>query len=778
MYKTLGTMVREYGTKNWINTKDNYQKNSVRQVYYFSMEYLLGRLLHSNLSNLGVLNICQKGLEDLGFSLKEIEQQEVDAALGNGGLGRLAACLLDSMASCQLPGNGFGVRYKYGLFEQKIIDGYQVELPDNWLKDANIWEFKRPEISYEIKFGGKINSSSDGNRMYFEQVDYDAVVAVAYDIPIFGFENNTVNNLRLWSAEPSEKKLASCCEYPSAIVAITYKNYKDSAESITEYLYPDDSLREGKILRLKQEYFLVSAGVQNICRNHKKLYGSLHTLHTKVAIHINDTHPAVAIPELMRILLDEEGMTWGEAWHITINTFSYTNHTIMAEALEKWPEELFKTLLPRIYMLVQEINERFCSSLWNLYPGDWEKISKMSIISYGQVQMAHLAVVGSHCVNGVSKIHTELLKNEEMKNFNQVYPKKFGNITNGITHRRWLIEANPTLAELITESVGNDWIKQPSYLINLLKFTKDTCFLDKLAEIKNQNKIKLANYIWESNGIKVDPTSIFDVQIKRLHLYKRQLLNVLHIMDLYNQLLEKPSLDIVPRTFIFAAKSAPGYLLSKKIIKLINTVAKRVNNDKSIEGKIKIVFLENYRVSLAENIIPASDVSEQISTATKEASGTGNMKLMMNGAVTVGTLDGANIEIKEYVGNENIFIFGLKPEEVLNYYYYGGYSSMDIYNSNNRIKKVLDQLVNGFLSTFENEFEMIRHFLLTNNDEFFVMRDFEAYLEAQAKVNSCYQDRRRWQEMSITNIAHSGKFSSDRTITEYAKFIWRINPIA
>ncbi|RXI98762.1 glycogen/starch/alpha-glucan phosphorylase [Anaerobacillus alkaliphilus] len=775
LYNTLGTMVRNHLSKNWISTNKQYQMSGQKQVYYFSMEFLMGRLLHSNMLNLTIENVVKEGFEELGINLATIFEEEHDAGLGNGGLGRLAACFLDSIASLQLPGHGCGIRYKYGLFEQKVIDGYQVELPDYWLKEDYVWEVRRSDRSVTVCFGGHVESEEINGKLAFQHKNYEAVLAVPYDVPVVGFENKTVNTLRLWSAEPSINEH----EIQTSDRENYYKflNYKRSIESISEFLYPDDSHYEGKKLRLKQQYFLVSAGLQSIINSlRRKSKHSLLDLPDKVVFHINDTHPVLIIPELMRILMDEEGLSWDEAWDITTKTCAYTNHTTLVEALEKWPINLFRELLPRIYMIVEEINERFCRQLWERYPGEFDRISNLAIIAHDQVRMAHLAIVGSFSVNGVAKLHTEILKHREMNNFFTVYPEKFNNKTNGITHRRWLMNANPKLAEHITESIGQRWLKQPRDLIGILKYANDASFQEKVSQVKLENKIHLAKYIKDKTGIVIDEHSIFDVQVKRLHAYKRQLLNVFHIMELYNLLRENPNIDMVPRTFIFGAKAAPSYFFAKKIIKLINTVANVVNNDPNIKGKLKVVFLENYSVSMAEKIIPAADVSEQISTASKEASGTGNMKFMMNGALTIGTLDGANVEIHDMVGKDNIYIFGLTSDQVLNYYSHGGYVARDIYNSDIRLRTVLDQLLDGFFGEEKVEFKDIYYQILSNNDEYFVLKDFDSYVEEHQKVDLTYRDQKEWLKKSIINIAHSGKFSSDRTISEYATEIWGIRP--
>ncbi|MCM8710200.1 glycogen/starch/alpha-glucan phosphorylase [Clostridium sp. SYSU_GA19001] len=769
-YFALGGLVRDYVTSNWVNTTKYYKERGEKQVYYFSMEFLIGRLLVSNLLNLGIRDVCFEGLKDLGIDLNELEEVENDAGLGNGGLGRLAACFLDSMASLGIPGHGCGIRYKYGLFEQKIVDGYQVEIPDNWLREGNVWEIRKENKAVEVKFGGRITSTYENGRLTFIHHDYEAVKAVPYDTPIVGYDKNTVNTLRLWSAEPIDEgfdfSTFSRGDYVKA------QAYRASVESISQVLYPDDSNREGKLLRLKQQYFFVSAGLQSIIRSYKKAGFSIKDFHKHNAIHINDTHPSVAVAELMRILLDEELLSWEEAWHITTNSMAYTNHTILAEALEKWPVDMFRELLPRIYMIIEEINRRFCEELSRKYVNQGGKINSMSIIQDGLVKMAHLSIVGSHSVNGVAKLHTEILKHQELSNFYDFYPEKFNNKTNGITHRRWLLKANPKLASLINETIGINWIKAPIELNRLESYKNNKGFQDKVYDIKRQNKIQFSNMVKSKYGISLDPNSIFDVQVKRLHAYKRQMLNVLHIMHLYNQLKENPNLDIVPRTFLFGAKASPSYHLAKQIIKLINSVASKVNSDPQINGKLKVLFLENYSVSLAEKIIPCADVSEQISTASKEASGTGNMKFMMNGAITIATLDGANIEIKDAVGEDNIILFGLKASEVLSYHKYGGYSSWDIYNNDIRVNKLLNQLVDGSLAPSHSEFKNIHESLLMFNDEYFVLKDFDAYVKAQEKIDALYRQKSKWQEMSITNIAHSGIFSSDNTIREYSKGIW------
>ena len=774
-YETLAELVRDYIAVQRVKSDKRVQDKRVKQVYYFSMEFLLGRLLSTNLINLGIRDLCKETLSSLDIDLEKLEDLEYDQGLGNGGLGRLAACFLDSMASLGIAGNGCGIRYRYGFFKQKIVDDAQVELPDNWLKEGNVWEFRKPDRSVEVRFGGFVNVDNIGDSIKFTHLNYEAVMAVPYDTPIVGFENGIVNTLRLWSAEPTtddfDYSYFSKGEYLKSI------EYRNSVEAISQVLYPDDSYEEGRILRLKQQYFFVSAGIQSIIRTFKSSGNSLDNFDEKVAIHINDTHPALAVPELMRILMDEEGFGWDDAWRITTRTISYTNHTIMAEALEKWSEDLVKRLLPRIYMIIDEINRRFCEKLWNKYIGQWDKISRMAVIADGYIKMAHLAIVGSHSVNGVAKLHTEILKKQEMSDFYYYYPFKFNNKTNGITHRRWLLNCNPLLTNLLKETIGDSFITHPTDMEKFESFVYKQDIQDKLYDIKKKNKEKLAKFIKDTTGILVDTESIFDVQVKRIHAYKRQMLNAFHIIDLYNRLKEDPNLDIVPRTFIFGGKAAPAYFLAKKIIKFINCLADRINSDKTINDRIKVVFLENYRVSLAEKIIPATDLSEQISTTTKEASGTSNMKFMMNGAVTIATLDGANIEIRDEVGDDNIVIFGLKEQEVLNYYRYGGYSSMDYIRKDPRIKNISEILLNGRISREPEDFRVIYDALFTYNDEFFVIKDFDSYIEAQAKVNDLYKDRRNWQKMAGVNISHSGIFSSDRTIMEYAMGIWGSNCI-
>lgn len=761
-FVTLSSMVREYISSEWIETNERYRKSN-KQVYYLSIEFLLGRLLGQNLINLGLYEKLDSWLSDLNIPLHELEEIEPDAALGNGGLGRLAACFLDSLASLNLPGHGCGIRYKHGLFEQKMVDGFQMELPENWLRYGYVWEIRKSDLSVDVPFWGSVDVIERDGAMKFRHVDAEYVRAVPHDMPVVGYGGETINTLRLWSAEMSTMT-------PMHDVL----KYKRETEAISEFLYPDDSNDEGKILRLKQQYFLVSASIRSILRRFLSTGGELKELHEHVAIHINDTHPVLAIPELMRLLLDEYQLSWEEAWHITEKTFAYTNHTTLSEALERWPIRLFKPLLPRIFMIVEEINERFCRSLWEKYPGDWSRIEKMAVIANGEVRMAHLAIAGSHSVNGVARLHTEILKNREMNDFYQFYPKKFNNKTNGITHRRWLLKANPELTSLLTETIGDGFHKNAAELSKLAPYADDAAFQEKLWDVKMKRKEILAKRIFDQNGIQVDPSSIFDVQVKRLHAYKRQLLNVLHILSLYNRVKADSSYQIPPRTFVFGAKASPGYFYAKRIIKLIHSVADLVNNDPDTKGLLTVVFMENYRVSLAEDIIPAADLSEQISTASKEASGTGNMKFMMNGAITIGTLDGANVEILEQTGPENILIFGLKAEEVMAYDREGGYRSMDYYHHSPLIRRTLDQLVDGTLDD-KGLFNIIYDSLLGENDQYFVLKDFESYCKTQEEAGRIYtNDPARWRKMMVHNISGSGIFSSDRTIQEYAKGIWHI----
>ena len=782
LYNAISKVALDYAMEKWYNTKKTYAKKQVKQMYYFSAEFLMGRFMGNNLINLQINDVIRETLNELGVDINKIEDREMDAGLGNGGLGRLAACFLDSLATLSLPGHGYGLRYKYGMFEQKIENGFQMEYPDDWTKYGDPWSIKRMDRVFEVKFGGQIEVHRDEfGKEYFKRVNTETVHAVAYDVPVIGYGNDTVNTLRLWEARSPEGfdlKLFNDQTYLQASAKAV------QAEDISRVLYPNDTEKDGKLLRLKQQFFFTSASLQDIIRRYKSVFGNdFSKFADKVAIQLNDTHPVVAIPELMRIFLDKEKLGWDEAWNICKNVFAYTNHTILSEALEKWDISLFQPLLPRAYQIIEEINRRFIAELQEKYPGDWERINKMSIIGNGQVRMAWLAIVGSHKVNGVAELHTEILKNTELKEWNELYPEKFLNKTNGITQRRWLLKANPELAALITELIGDKWITDLYELKKLEQYLDDDNVLNRIAEIKLHNKEKLAKYIKDTTGIEVNPHSIFDIQVKRLHEYKRQLLNVLHIMDLYNRLKENPYLDVEPRTFIFGAKSAAGYRRAKGIIKLINAVAEKVNNDSDINGKIKVVFLENYRVSLAEKIFPSADVSEQISTASKEASGTGNMKFMLNGALTLGTMDGANVEIVEEVGNENAFIFGLSAQEVENYQANGGYNPFDEYNNVEGLKKVVDQLGDG---TYDDNhtgiFRELQNSLLygvdgSRPDVYFLLKDFASYREAQDRLQNQFKDKREWTRKALKNIANAGKFSSDRTIAEYAKEIWNIEPV-
>ena len=782
IYYAVSRATLDYVVENWYNTKKTYAKKCVKQIYYFSAEFLMGRYLGNNLINLQMNEVIKETLSELGVDINKIEDHEIDTGLGNGGLGRLAACFLDSMATLKLPGNGYGLRYKYGMFEQRIENGFQVEYPDNWTKYGDPWSIKRMDRVFEVKFGGKIEVHRDEvGKEYFKRVDTENVLAVAYDVPIIGYGNETVNTLRLWEARSPEGFDLNLFNSQKYLMA---SEKAIEAEDISRVLYPNDTEKDGKLLRLKQQYFFTSASLQDIVRRYKSIYGNdFSKFHEKVAIQLNDTHPVVAIPELMRIFLDYEKLGWDEAWSICKKVFAYTNHTILSEALEKWDISLFQPLLPRTYQIVEEINRRFMDDLNERYNGDWQKIQYMSIIGNGQIRMAWLAIVGSHKVNGVAALHTEILKNSELKDWYDLYPEKFLNKTNGITQRRWLLKANPELAALITELIGDKWITDLYELKKLEHFIENDDVLNRLAEIKFNNKKKLADYIKETAGIEVNPDSIFDIQVKRLHEYKRQLLNVLHIMDLYNKLKENPLLDIEPRTFIFGAKAAAGYRRAKGIIKLINAVAEKVNNDTDINDKIKVVFLENYRVSLAEKIFPAADVSEQISTAGKEASGTGNMKFMLNGAITIGTLDGANVEIVEEAGSENAFIFGLKANEVEELQHSNSYNPFEEYNNIEGLKKVVDQLGDG---TYDDNhtgiFRELQASLLygvegSRPDVYFLLKDFDSYRDAQAELGRAYRDKRNWAKKTLKNIANAGKFSSDRTIMEYAKEIWDVHPV-
>ncbi|MGL5901781.1 MAG: glycogen/starch/alpha-glucan phosphorylase [Cetobacterium sp.] len=771
-YLALGKLVRDYITEMWADTNNNYSKKQSKQIYYFSMEFLIGRLLNSYLLNLDIRETVKDGLRDLGIDLEELLALEPDPALGNGGLGRLAACFMDSLASLGFPGHGCGIRFKHGLFNQKIVNGYQKELLNNWLKEDFLWEIKKPEKSVVIKFGGNVSLTKTHHGLEPIYSGCEEIVAVPYDIPILGSNKETVNTLRLFSAELPDEEIDL-----GGLQKGDYQKYIDrkyAVEAISQVLYPDDSSFQGKLLRLKQEYFFVSAGLQTILKRYKKLKQPIHRLPDFIGVHINDTHPAIAVGELMRLLLDEEGLDWDTAWDITVKTLAYTNHTILSEAMEKWPYDMFKKTVPRILMIIEEIDRRFCEEISRKYNNDQNKINSMKIINHGEVRMANLAIVGSHSVNGVAKIHTEILKNRELRDFYLFYPERFNNKTNGITHRRWLKNANPELYKLVIENSGSECIEDTNKFINLLRSTNDDDVLNELEKIKLQNKEKVVHFVKRNYNIDINPFSIFDVQIKRLHGYKRQLLNVFHIIYLYNELKKNPELDIVPRTFFFGAKAAPSYYLAKNIIKLITSVADVVNNDASIRNKIKVVFLENYGVSIAELIIPAGDVSEQISTASKEASGTGNMKLMMNGAITLATLDGANVEIYDEVGDDNIVIFGLTSQEVMELEHNRTYNFKEVLDSNQDLQKIIHQLSDGTFSENKGEFNDILNHIFGEGDPYFVLKDFPAYVDAQFKINTLYENRKGWLQMCLANIAHSGKFSSDNSIRNYAEDIWHI----
>ncbi len=772
-FNALVVALRELIVTDWIRTNNDYREKKLKQVYYFCIEFLPGRLLDSYLINMGIRKEVKEALGDLGLNLEELEEEERDVALGSGGLGRLASCLLDSMASCGIPGHGCGIRYKYGLFQQQIIDGNQVELPDRWLATYNAWQFPKRDKALEVRFGGKIHMQKEGGQLGFVHTDYESVLAVPYDVPIVGYGNETVNTMRLWSAEimpgSDDFQINNRQEYRRAV------EYKYSVESISEVLYPDDSNYQGQLFRLKQQYFFVSAGIQSIVRYYKRKYGCpLEDFDDYIAIHINDTHPTLVIPELMRIFMDVEGLSWDESWRLVTNAVSYTNHTIMPEAMEKWPVGIMQDLLPRIYQIIEEIDRRVRISLEAAYPGNWDRINSMAVINNGQVHMAHLAVHGSYSVNGVARIHTEILKKDVLRNFYEYCGYKFNNKTNGITHRRWLLNANPRLSSLITEYIGDSWASHPEDLVNLMPYVRTDDFLHKLGDVKQDNKERLAKLIHNKYGIAVDTSSIFDVHIKRIHAYKRQLLNALHILHLYNSIKANPALDVPARTFLFAGKAAPSYHLAKAIIKFINTLAKRINEDKSIDGRIKICFLENYSVSLAESIVPAAEVSEQISTASKEASGTGNMKMMMNGAVTLGTLDGANIEIREEAGEDNFVSFGLTADEVLRLNQSHEYSAFDTIAADPRLGAIVEQLAGGFLPMSRDELMWINNYIYQGNDEFYVLKDFDAYVAAQAHIGELYKDRDRWLHMSAMNVAKAGRFSTDRTIHDYTVGIWQV----
>jgi len=780
VYQAVALTVKDMIIDRWIATHKEYDKDDVKVVYYMSMEFLTGRFLGNNIISLCEQKEIAEALEELGFDLNSIEDQERDPALGNGGLGRLAACFLDSLASLGYPAYGCGIRYRYGMFKQQIRDGYQIEVPDEWLKDGYPLEIRRAEYATEVKFGGYVETEWDGKRNHFVQKGYQSVMAVPYDIPIVGYGNNVVNSLRIWDAQPVNTFNLSEFDKGDYQKAVEQENL---AKTIVEVLYPNDNHYSGKELRLKQQYFFISASVQRAVKKYKERHDDIHKFYEKAVFQLNDTHPTVAVAELMRILLDEENLEWDEAWEITTKTCAYTNHTIMAEALEKWPIELFSRLLPRVYQIVEEINRRFVAQIQQRYPGDNEKIRRMAIIYDGQVRMAYLAIVGSFSVNGVAKLHTEILEKQELRDFYEMMPEKFNNKTNGITQRRFLLHGNPLLADWVTDKIGSEWITDLSNVKKLSVFVDDEKCQQEFMNIKYQNKVRLAKYIKEHNGIDVDPRSIFDVQVKRLHEYKRQLMNILHVMYLYNQLKDNPNMDIVPRTFIFGAKAAAGYKRAKLTIKLINNVADVINNDKSIGGKLKVVFIEDYRVSNAELIFSAADVSEQISTASKEASGTGNMKFMFNGALTIGTMDGANVEMAEEVGKENMFIFGASADEIINLENNGGYNPMDIFNNDQDIRRVLMQLINGYYSPQDPElFRDIYNSLLNTQssdraDTYFILKDFRSYAEAHKKIDQAYRDEKWWARTAMLNTASAGKFSSDRTIEEYVRDIWHLKKI-
>ena len=782
VFQAVSYAVKDTIIDNWMETQKVYEEEDPKMVYYMSMEFLMGRALGNNMINLTEYKEVKEALEELGFDLNVIEDQEPDAALGNGGLGRLAACFLDSLATLGYAAYGCGIRYRYGMFKQKIENGYQIEVPDNWLKDGNPFELRRPEYAKEVKFGGYIRVEYDEatKRNKFIQEGYQSVRAIPFDIPIVGYNNNVVNTLRVWDAEAINDFQLDSFDKGDYQKAVEQENL---ARNIVEFLYPNDNHYAGKELRLKQQYFFISASVQAAVAKYKKNHSDIRKFYEKATFQLNDTHPTVAVAELMRILLDEEGLEWDEAWEVTTKTCAYTNHTIMAEALEKWPIELFSRLLPRIYQIIEEINRRFVEEIQKKYPGNQEKIRKMAIIYDGQVKMAHLAICAGYSVNGVAALHTEILKNQELKDFYEMMPEKFNNKTNGITQRRFLLHANPLLADWVTEHIGDEWITDLAQISKLKVYVDDEKAQQEFMNIKYQNKLRLAKYIREHNGIDVDPRSIFDVQVKRLHEYKRQLLNILHVMYLYNKIKDHPEMPFYPRTFIFGAKAAAGYRRAKLTIKLINSVADVINNDKSINGKLKVVFIEDYRVSNAEWIFAAADVSEQISTASKEASGTGNMKFMLNGAPTLGTMDGANVEIVQEVGEENAFIFGLSAQEVINYENNGGYNPMDYFNNDQDIRRVLMQLINGEYAPDDPErFRDIYDSLLNTNssdraDTYFILADFKSYAEAQERVEKAYRDETGWARMAMMNTACSGKFTSDRTIQQYVDEIWHLDKV-
>ena len=782
IFQAVSYAVKDIIMDDWFETQSKYEEENVKTVYYMSMEFLMGRALGNNLINMTAYTEVKEALDEMGIDLNVIEDEEPDAALGNGGLGRLAACFLDSLATLNYPAYGCGIRYRYGMFKQKIKDGYQVETPDNWLKEGNPFELRREEYAKEVRFGGNIRfeKNPETGRDEFIQENYESVLAIPYDMPIIGYGNHVVNTLRIWDAQAIVDFQLDSFDRGDYHKAVEQENL---AKTIVEVLYPNDNHYAGKELRLKQQYFFISASLQELIAKYKRTNSDVRKLYEKVVIQMNDTHPTVAIPELMRILLDDEGLTWEEAWNVTTKTCAYTNHTIMAEALEKWPIDLFSKLLPRIYQIVQEIDRRFVNEVRAKYPGNEEKVRKMAILWDGQVRMANMAIIAGFSVNGVAKLHTEILKNEQLKDFYEMMPEKFNNKTNGITQRRFLAHGNPLLADWVTDKIGDGWITDLEQISKLKPYAEDEKARKEFMDIKYQNKVRLAKYIKEHNGIDVDPRSIFDVQVKRLHEYKRQLLNILHVMYLYNQIKEHPEMSFYPRTFIFGAKAAAGYQRAKETIKLINSVADVVNNDRSINGKIKVVFIEDYRVSNAELIFAAADVSEQISTASKEASGTGNMKFMLNGAPTLGTMDGANVEIVEEVGIENAFIFGLSSEEVINYENNGGYNPTDIYFNDWELKRVIDQLMDGTYAKGDHEmYKNLYNSLLNTQctdraDTYFILKDFRSYADAQKRVEEAYRDQDRWSKMAMLNTACSGKFTSDRTIEEYVKDIWKLEKV-
>lgn len=775
IYIAVANLLKETIGRNWAHVDQLYHENKVKKVYYLSMEFLTGKFTKTNLDYLDYSNLVEGALNEIGKSLDEILAAEADPGLGNGGLGRLAAAFLDSLASLNMPGQGYGLRYEKGLFKQVIELGKQIEEPDNWLEKDNIWDYKREDRTYEVKLGGNIVTSGSGENLVFTHENYWPVKAVAYDIPILGYKNDFVNTLRLWSGE--SYKDVDFNQFARGQINSSYNDI-NQARSLTEFLYPDDSNIEGKKLRLKQEYFLVSASIQDIIMDHRKRGLAIDDLHEYVAIQINDTHPVLAIPELMRVLIDENSIEWYKAWDITKRVFGFTNHTTLWEAMEVWDKDIYKEILPRIWLITEEINNRFIDFLRQEKKiKSNEIINKLSIIKDNKIHMVNLGIMGSHSINGVAQLHTDILKEKTLADFYKIFPERFNNKTNGIVHRRWLLNANPKLSLFIKDLIGDGFIKDPLLLESLLEYRQDSHVKERLASIKHENKQRLADHILESQGIKLNPYSIFDIQIKRIHEYKRQLLNILHIMYLYDKLKDNPNLDIVPRTFIFGGKAAPGYYIAKEIIVLINSIANKINNDFTIKDKIKVVFYENYNVSAAEILIPAGDVSQQISTASKEASGTGNMKFMMNGAITLGTLDGANVEIKKEVGHENIVIFGLTPDEVHAYYDKGNYNPKEIYHTDPIIKKTLDGLLDRRLHTYYEEFHSLFDILYKYNDSYFILKDFHEYRLAQEKINDLYRDRHKWNEMSLINIAHSGKFSADNTVKKYADEIWNIKSI-